>query len=121
MGWEDMKGEGALKTSSSGPRRNGRARRATVSVMEAPMKKKQVSDQDKAPLHWESQTTVATKMAAIARRKQGSEARFVCHYCSESEFLSCAKPTYTDCQGCCSLYAGLQPEGRQSIYMEKHD
>lgn len=38
----------------------------------------------KEPLHWASQTTAATKQAAIARRKPGIEARFACHYCGES-------------------------------------
>ena len=36
------------------------------------------------PLHWHSQTTSATKQAAIARRKPGAEAKFKCPFCGES-------------------------------------
>jgi hypothetical protein len=36
------------------------------------------------PVHWESQTTPATKLAAVAHRKPGSVAKYVCHYCKES-------------------------------------
>jgi hypothetical protein len=36
------------------------------------------------PVHLESQTTSATKQAAAARRKPGTEAKYVCEYCGES-------------------------------------
>lgn len=36
------------------------------------------------PAHWDSQTTKATKLAASARRKPGTEAKFKCDYCGES-------------------------------------
>jgi hypothetical protein len=40
------------------------------------------------PVHWTSQTTAATKQAADARRKAGSDAKFVCEYCGESYSVS---------------------------------
>lgn len=40
-----------------------------------------ISDQ---PLHHLSQTTKATKDAAAARRKAGTEAKYVCEYCGET-------------------------------------
>lgn len=36
------------------------------------------------PVHWDSQTTIATKLAANARRKPGTDAKFICDYCGES-------------------------------------
>jgi len=36
------------------------------------------------PVHWQSQTTQATKVAAAARRKPGTDAKFICEYCGES-------------------------------------
>ena len=36
------------------------------------------------PLHWQSQTTKATKQAAAARRKPGTDAKFACEYCGET-------------------------------------
>jgi hypothetical protein len=36
------------------------------------------------PVHWESQTTPATKFAAVAHRKPGSVAKYACHYCGKS-------------------------------------
>jgi hypothetical protein len=36
------------------------------------------------PVFWDSQTTQATKQAAAARRKPGTDAKFICDYCGET-------------------------------------
>ncbi|GAA94664.1 uncharacterized protein L969DRAFT_17572 [Mixia osmundae IAM 14324] len=36
------------------------------------------------PLHWESQTTEATRAAAEARRKPGTQAKFECEFCGQT-------------------------------------
>lgn len=71
--WQDGNLDLNASTSASGPKRHGRARRATVSVMEAPIATKKpppakTPTDDLVPMHWESQTSVSPQPLLNSKR-----------------------------------------------------